>query len=155
MRKNWAYKPENNTVNSVFDCESNKTTTKKICSKGLKLCSWKVWLNSETDTLFTIFEQICNLLKYVISRPFKLKGDASLCLSQCLWLKVSLGIRWYCFTESNAGIFIYIARPVPNRRYETCKIVFHNRSSYWLGHPVPQTSIGFDSVLGSAISNRR
>jgi hypothetical protein len=106
--------------------------TKKICSKGLKLCSWKVWLNSETDTLFTIFEQICNLLKYVISRPFELKGHTSLCLSQCLWLKVSLGIRWYCFTESNAGIFIYIARPVPNRRYETRKIVFHNRSSFYI-----------------------
>ena len=32
---------QNNTVNSVFDCESNKTTTKRICSQGPKLCTAK------------------------------------------------------------------------------------------------------------------
>jgi hypothetical protein len=54
--------PQNNTVNSVFDCESNKTTTKNTCSKGPKLCPAKGM--ALVITLFTFFEQICNLLKY-------------------------------------------------------------------------------------------
>ena len=35
------YKLENNTLNSVLDCDANKTITKKISFKGLKLCSAK------------------------------------------------------------------------------------------------------------------
>ena len=33
------YKLENTTLNSVLDCDSNKTITKKICLKGPKFCS--------------------------------------------------------------------------------------------------------------------
>jgi hypothetical protein len=50
------------TVNSVFDCESNKTTTKKTFFEGAEVVSGERY--GFSDTLFTFFEQICNLLKY-------------------------------------------------------------------------------------------
>ena len=49
------YKLENGTLNSVLDCDSNKTITKKICPNGPKLCSAK---GMALCTLFTLFEKI-------------------------------------------------------------------------------------------------
>jgi hypothetical protein len=37
----WKYRLKNDTLNSVFDGDSNETITKKIRLKGLKLCSGK------------------------------------------------------------------------------------------------------------------
>jgi hypothetical protein len=44
------YKLENNTLNSVLDCDSNKTITEKIGWKGPKLYSAKgtVWFSHDT-----------------------------------------------------------------------------------------------------------
>jgi hypothetical protein len=69
--QNWGYKLQNNTVNSVFDCESNNEND---MFEGAKVVYGERY--GFSDTLFTFLEQICNLLKYDTSWPFK--GDKSL-----------------------------------------------------------------------------
>jgi hypothetical protein len=67
-------KLENNTLNSVLDCDSNKTNTLKGTKDMLKgakvIFGEKVWLS---DTLFILFEYIVyryvyfTLFEYIVS----------------------------------------------------------------------------------------
>jgi hypothetical protein len=120
--KNWGYKPQNNTVNSVFDCESNKTTTKKTCSKGPKLCLAK--------GMALVIHCLHFSNKYVICwNMIRLDSKVINRYNVCLWLKLALGIRRYYFAESNGSIFIYVACTEPKIwtskiLLQFCKIAF-------------------------------
>jgi hypothetical protein len=51
----YRYKLENNTLNSVLDCDSNKTITKKIGWKGPKLYSAKYMASLHCLVVFSYF----------------------------------------------------------------------------------------------------
>jgi hypothetical protein len=85
----WRYTLQNDTLNSVFDSDSNKTITKKIRPKGLKSCSGK--------GMASLYYYDLAWLSKAINR-YNVGND-----------KISWEISWYCFIESNCGIIVFIA----------------------------------------------
>ena len=98
------YKLENNTLNSVLDCDSNKTITKKICWKGPNLYSAKGMLWQ-----YIVYVVRENCVKYGIAWSLKIVNRYNVHVD--ILLKPSIGIV------------------LLNRRFERC--YFHPHSTYW------------------------
>jgi hypothetical protein len=102
----WRHKLENNTLNSVLDSSSNKIITKKICPKGPKLWSAKLWL-----LYIFVRDWLSNIMNYdTLSKV--INSYLTTIWLNYTWLKLSLEIRRFCFTESNGSNFVLHA---PNR----------------------------------------
>jgi hypothetical protein len=109
------YKLENNTLNSVLDCDSNNTIMKKISWKGPKLCSAKGMPLLYILLHYLHFSWIlCNLMKYDTAYPLKVVN------------RYNVEILLYL---SNGVIFIYIACTEP--KIWTCKIPGRFRPGYF------------------------
>jgi hypothetical protein len=111
------YKLKNNTPNSVLNSLSNTANIKRMRLKEPKLCSAKCMPSLYLSSISIVwFDNIPNpaWLSKAINRYIV---DIS--------LKLSIEIRIYFCTESNGGIFIYIAYIEPKIR--TSKWTGRNR----------------------------
>jgi hypothetical protein len=124
----------NNTLNSVLDCDSNKTNTEKIVERGRSYIRWKVWLS---DTLFTLFKYGYILCLFYIVRVYDI-FQAEFCggiFVWSLWKKprkwnlLHMSARLANFTKHTSKPWLLISLLLLNRHITTGNVIEHRKSS--------------------------